>query len=90
MNIVRAVQTCNVCPAQWDSWTDTGQYLYLRYRWGRGTVDGYPTSDSDLWTRVPDGSVAKFDTGDGLDGSIDLAEFCHRAGLTIAEGADLT
>lgn len=27
--IVRAVQTFRYWPAQWDAWTDTGQYLYL-------------------------------------------------------------
>lgn len=81
--IVRSVQTCTACPSQWDAWTDTGQYLYLRYRGGHGTADAYPNKDSDQWTRVPSGETARFTHGDNLDGEISLPEFCFLAGLTL-------
>jgi len=80
--IVKAVQTCEACPSQWDAWTADGQYLYLRYRWSIGTVDAYDTPDPDAWTRIPDGNVASFGER-GWDGEIELAEFCARAGLTL-------
>jgi hypothetical protein len=41
ITLARVVETCIACPSQWDAWTTDGQYLYLRYRGGRGTVDAY-------------------------------------------------
>lgn len=74
--IVRAVQTSWACPSQWDAWTADGQYLYLRFRHGRGTVDTVRGSIN--------ANIAQFTTDDDLDGVIDLAEFCERAGLRLA------
>ncbi|MDH6116891.1 hypothetical protein ABH930_000310 [Kitasatospora sp. GAS204A] len=82
MTIVRAVQTCLACPSQWDAWTDTGQYLYLRYRWGTGTAEAFPSPDVDTWPDT-DATIAEFDTGRDLDGTISLTEFCAQAGLTL-------
>lgn len=88
--ITRAVQTCIAVPAQWNAWTVDGQYLYLRYRFGHGTVDSYPSPDVEQWDRVPEGNLACF--GDcfprqGFDGEIELDEFCERAGLVLAPDA---
>lgn len=88
--IVRAVRTCTACPSQWNAWTNTGQYLYLRYRSGIGTVDTYDNPDSATWTTVPDGKVARFDIEDRSDSEIDLNDFCERADLTLAEHATVT
>jgi hypothetical protein len=85
--IARTVQTCSACPSQWNAWTPDGRYLYLRYRSGIGTVDSYDDADHETWDRAPTGELARFDTGDRLDGSMELAEFCARAGLRITEGA---
>jgi hypothetical protein len=85
--LVRVVETCNACPSQWNAWTVDGQYLYLRYRSGIGTVDAYGSADHETWTRIPDGAVARFDTGDRLDGDMDLAEFCERSGLDLLPDA---
>ena len=91
--IVRAVQTCTACPSQWDAWTADGQYLYLRYRGSRGTVDTYADPNSETWTTVPDGKLARFGKGFeitkwdkeiSLDGEIGLEEFCQRAGIRLA------
>jgi len=46
--IVRAVQTCEACPSQWDTWDDSGQFWYLRYRFARGTAERQPSSDVAL------------------------------------------
>lgn len=73
--IVKAVQTCNACPAQWDAWTDAGEQLYLRFRYGRGTVSRV----------LGDGShqeISVFEFGDPMNGSIGLDEFCAKAGIT--------
>lgn len=89
MVIVKAVQTCLSNPAQWDAWTDTGQYLYLRYRWSIGTVDAYASCDPDTWDRIPDGDIACFGQR-GWDGEIELSEFCARAGLILAPEASIS
>lgn len=83
VKIARVVQTCEACPSQWDAWTIDGQYLYLRYRCGIGTVDAYDTSKSAEWTRIPDGSDGRFEFGGPLDSWIDLPEFLDLAGLTL-------
>lgn len=83
--LARVVRTCTACPSQWNAWTVDGQYLYLRYRSGIGTVDAYDSADCESWMRIPAGGVARFDTGDRSDGSMDLTEFCQHAGLQLAE-----
>lgn len=40
--LTHTVRTCRSMPAQWDAWTTDGQYLYLRYRHGVGSVETYP------------------------------------------------
>ncbi|MET7776299.1 hypothetical protein ABZU94_10520 [Streptomyces mirabilis] len=87
--LARVIRTCTAVPSQWSAWTVDGQYLYLRYRSGIGTVDAYDTHDSDQWTRVPDGAVARFDTGDRLDGEMTLADFCEHTGLQLADDAEV-
>ncbi|MDX3576000.1 hypothetical protein [Streptomyces sp. FL07-04A] len=88
--LARVVETCAALPSQWDAWTVDGQYLYLRYRSGIGTVDAYDTEDSEQWTRIPDGAVARFDTGDRRDGEMDLPEFCQHAGLRLADDVEVS
>ncbi|MFJ8153933.1 hypothetical protein [Streptomyces sp. NPDC094468] len=87
--LARVVRTCTAVPSQWNAWTVADQYLYMRYRSGIGTVDAYDHTDSDQWTRVPDGSVSRFDTGDRLDGEMSLVEFCRRADLQLADDAEV-
>lgn len=38
IKIVEIYQTCNVAPSQWDAWTDEGEYIYIRHRWGILTI----------------------------------------------------
>jgi hypothetical protein len=71
--IVRAEQTCHACPSQWDAWDVAGQYWYLRYRHGIGTMS------RDLGGTSGD---LCFDTEDG-GGVIELEEFCKLMGVTL-------
>ena len=50
MKIVRAVQTSLACPAQWDAWDEEGNYYYLRFRHGYGSVTQYK---SENWMDAP-------------------------------------
>lgn len=82
VTLVDAVQTCTACPSQWDAWDATGQYYYLRYRSGRGTVETAASSTAYV-AAGPISLVAEFMHGDGLDGEITLKEFAELAGLQL-------
>jgi hypothetical protein len=69
------------CPSQWDAWTDSGQYLYLRYRFGAGQVWEYPSESLEEWDNRP--PVISFNHGHPLDGCIELSMFCELAGLEL-------
>lgn len=74
MKIVKAHQTCYACPSQWDAWDEEGNYWYLRFRHGYGTAEDC-------------GGTAQFffdADSNGLDGVIDLQNFCNRAGIELA------
>lgn len=88
--LVRVVQTCRACPSQWDAWDETGQYYYLRYRGGRGTAEtAASVADyGDLDTAAM-ASVANFNHGDPLDGSLSLHEFLTLAGMRLAPDASV-
>lgn len=86
--LVRAVQTCSACPSQWDAWDADGQYYYLRYRGGRGTVETATSAKGYVDESAPGPVlVANFNFGGCLDGDISLAEFLERAGMHLADGA---
>ncbi|WP_367138909.1 MULTISPECIES: hypothetical protein [Streptomyces] len=81
--LARVVETCSACPSQWNAWTTTGQYLYLRYRGGIGTVEAHLGPDSDTW--VDRDPIVEFGEP-SMDGEISLEEFCEVAGLELAPG----
>ena len=87
MPLQLVVETCSACPNQWDAWTTNGQYLYLRYRSGIGTVDAYDAPGPDGWTEPPDGRVARFEDDDEPAIDIGLDEFLHWTGLRLAPDA---
>ncbi len=107
LTITKAVQTCMACPSQWDTWDAEGNYYYLRYRSGCGSVDQYENENwvDAPWVDNPDQTqpgwirrantayirtVAEFQYGHPLDGSITLEEFAAHAGITLAPGLDRT
>ncbi|WP_432010160.1 hypothetical protein [Streptomyces cucumeris] len=87
ITLARVVQTCRACPSQWDAWTVTGQYLYLRYRFGIGTVQAQPSADPDTW--VGGGELLAEFGESSMDGTIELEEFCAGAALELAPGAEV-
>ncbi|MFI5532149.1 hypothetical protein ACIA8O_26810 [Kitasatospora sp. NPDC051853] len=92
--LVRVVQTSAAFPSQWDAWTAAGQYLYLRYRHGEGTVEWHPGPDLDddtpeSWSEGRSGLLVAWD--DGSDGGvIGLEDFLAAAGLALAQGASVS
>lgn len=88
VTVARVVRTCGGFPSQWDAWTTGGQYLYLRYRHGEGSVEEHPDADTDTW----DGPESRLRTrwDDGTDGGrIGLADFLAAAGLRLAADAEV-
>lgn len=72
IRIVKAVQTCGACPAQWDAWTDDGKYVYVRYRWGYLSVS-YDVMGEPILEKV---------VGDEYDGVMSFEELVeHTKGI---------
>ena len=87
LTLAKVVETCSACPSQWDAWTTDGQYLYLRYRFGIGTVERQPSPDVDTWSA--EGSViARFGVS-SFDGCISLDDFLVESGFALAPNAQL-
>ncbi|MEU1373010.1 hypothetical protein ABZ442_05010 [Streptomyces triculaminicus] len=84
--LARVVETCSACPSQWDAWTVTGQYLYLRYRSGIGTVEEQPGPDPDTWEDLE--PITTFGEP-SRDGDISIEAFCEAAGLVLAPGVEV-
>ena len=63
LTVIKLEQTCFACPAQWDGKTDTGQGIYIRYRYGYLRLD-------------VDGEIGVYgeQVGDGLDGGMSFEE----------------
>ncbi|MEV4093816.1 hypothetical protein [Streptosporangium saharense] len=85
--LAKVVQTCTSYPAQWDAWTIDGQYLYLRYRHGIGSVERQPGPDLDTW-RDEGALVCEWDDGTG-SGEISLTDFLAASGLRLAPDAEV-
>ncbi|MFE9429309.1 hypothetical protein ACFYNO_40925 [Kitasatospora sp. NPDC006697] len=89
VTLARVVQTCHGFPSQWDAWTTGGQYLYLRYRHGEGTVEQHPSEDTDTWDGEGSRLWTMWDDGTG-GGIIDLADFLAMADLRLAPEAEIS
>lgn len=70
MRIIKYVQTCSACPAQWDAWDEDGDYWYFRFRFGYGSAECEAK-----------GEYREFEHGNALSGVIELDEFLELAGL---------
>lgn len=82
IKIVKAHMTCGACPSQWNAWDAEGNYYYLRYRSGIGTVQQCESEDA-LQHDTP--NLVRFEYGDWLDGCLTLEEFAELAGLDITD-----
>nr|QIZ02316.1 hypothetical protein HEP87_54470 [Streptomyces sp. S1D4-11] len=89
MILARVVRTSGGFPSQWDAWTTGGQYLYLRYRHGEGTVEQHSSEDIDTWDGEASRLWTKWDDGTG-GGHIELTDFLALAGLRLASAAEIS
>jgi len=89
VTLARVVQTCHSFPSQWNAWTTRGQYLYLRYRHGEGSVEQHPSEDPDTWDGEDSSLWTEWDDGTN-GGCIELADFLATAGLLLAADAEVS
>jgi hypothetical protein len=94
ITLVRATRTSWACPSQWDAWDAEGNYYYLRFRHGCGSVTRYADEnwvsgsyEDAVGSRT---GIASFEHGDPLDGSIELDEFARLAGIELAPDIMIT
>jgi hypothetical protein len=74
MRIVKLVQTCSACPAQWEGELEDSRAIYIRYRWGSlGFGVGVTLSDA-----IDDCEYVK-EIGEQFDGFIPEDELSVRA-----------
>lgn len=82
IKVVNVMRTCWACPAQWEGETDSGQFVYARYRGGHMRVDVAQTEE--MWGSSPhrDFTVYREDFGGPFDGYITFEELKqHTAGV---------
>lgn len=75
IKVVSVQRTCFACPAQWEGTTDSGEFVYARYRSGYMRVDVAPSEQ--VWSNAPrlnSFTVYEEDFGDSLDGYLDYSE----------------
>lgn len=62
MKIKTLIQTCAACPSQWEGKLESGEDIYIRYRWGVLRID------------INGQTVHKEFLGDDLDGYLSTEE----------------
>lgn len=67
--LVKAIRTCSVCPDQWDAWDISGNYYYLFYRGGIGSINDSSSYDCD-------NAIVSFREEDQC--GIELEELCRK------------
>lgn len=79
VTLIRLEQTCWACPSQWNVWDVDGTYYYIRFRWGRLTVDkgevGAPT--------IFDSQIS-----DEMDGLLGTDEMLAATGMRLSPSTD--
>lgn len=66
--------TCSACPSQWEGLTERNEALYIRYRWGRLTIQ-LSEQDGTIRDAIISGRILyQKQIGDEFGGVIDIEE----------------
>jgi hypothetical protein len=68
------IMTCSACPSQWEGKTDDDRNVYIRYRWGRLTVQ---FGIGEGGKGVNGEYVLKDELGGNLDGSLEESDLIN-------------
>lgn len=96
LTLAKVRLTCIAAPSQWNAWDAAGQYYYLRYRFGRATVDSFKSPNYEEWPPTELGQLFTWTHPDREEygnlcyhGDMTLREFCEHTGIRIADDADI-
>lgn len=88
LRVVRLTKTAEACPSAWEGRTDTGEWVYVRYRWGSLTVGAGATRDEavarGIWEGQGGRTVFAGELGDRLDSWLSFEELVRATAGTIA------
>jgi len=66
--------TCSCCPSQWEGVTENNEAVYIRYRWGRLTIE-LSKPDGTVFDAIRNGELIYSERiGGELDGDISPEE----------------
>jgi len=71
---VNITETCSACPSQWEVKLDDGRMLYVRYRFGRLTVDASAAPTDDIEDALRGEEIFSLSIGDAYDGEMTFSE----------------
>jgi len=69
--VITLRRTCYACPAQWEGTLDTGEHIYVRFRWGRLAITAAPTHKRAVECRRADEEarvILEWSEGDTYNG----------------------
>ena len=84
VRITSLMQTCEMCPSQWEGRTDDDREVYIRYRHGHGYVSVGAPGDHTRFAALNGQVVARWDGDDALDGFISTADMMDRVKYAVA------
>ena len=67
-------KTGSACPSQWEAKLDDGRMLYIRYRWGRLTVEVSRLPTDDIFDAVGANLILDKRFGGAYDGTLSTDE----------------
>lgn len=65
-------RTCDLCPSQWNIFTEDDKYIYVRYRWGNLQVD--VANSVEDWEKDNYEPILEQQIGDEYDGHMTIDE----------------
>ena len=63
-------QTCLCFPSQWEGSLETGESIYIRYRWGRLSVRTSFQPSNDIIDAINGNEILSITCSDALDGCL--------------------
>jgi len=75
----KLINTCTLCPSQWEGELDDGRLIYIRYRWGYLRVELGPHNITHIDKEFLDNSHTIFDweSEDDFDGIMSLERLVY-------------
>ena len=87
MKIHNLIQTCELCPSQWEGNLEDGRMVYVRYRWGRLSVMASHEPSDDVDDALEGEEIfRKCLDEEAWDGVLDQDKMLETAGMEVEDG----